>query len=124
MPEDPADEGWLAVDGLSVMLDALADTMPPFLIQAMLAQEFGEEVTEVAEQMLGSGHPRAEDIAARLTGRPVLAATRGSAVTRGPEAARPSQPGRSAVLALPAGHPASASGAGGPARSCTSSRSR
>ena len=95
VPEDPADEAWLAVDALSVMLDALADTMPPFLIQAMLAQEFGEEVTEVAEQMLGSGHPRAEDIAARLTGRPVLVATRGPAVTRGPASARPSQPGRS-----------------------------
>jgi hypothetical protein len=95
VPEDPADEGWLAVDALSVMLDALADTMPPFLIQAMLAQEFGEEVTEVAEQMLASGHPRAEDIAARLTGRPVLVATRGSAVMRGPASARPSQPGRS-----------------------------
>jgi Plasmid pRiA4b ORF-3-like protein len=61
----------------------------------MLAQEFGEEVTEVAEQMLGSGHPRAEDIAARLTGRPVLVATHGPAVTRGPASARPSQPGRS-----------------------------
>ena len=80
VPEDPADEAWLAVDGLSVMLDSLADTVPPFLIQAMLAQEFGEEVTEVAEQMLHSGHPRAQDIAARLTGRPALAATRGTRV--------------------------------------------
>ena len=95
VPEDPADEGWLAVNALSVMLDALADTMPPFLIQAMLAQEFGGEVTEVAEQMLGSGHPRAEDIAARLTGRPVLVATRGSAASRGAASARPSQSGRS-----------------------------
>jgi Plasmid pRiA4b ORF-3-like protein len=95
VPEDPADEAWLAVDGLSVMLDALADTVPPFLIQAMLAQEFGEEVTEVAEQMLRSGHPRAQDIAARLTGRPALAATRGSAVRRGSASARQSQPGRS-----------------------------
>jgi hypothetical protein len=89
VPEDPADEAWLAVDGLSVMLDALADTVPPFLIQAMLAQQFGEEVTEVAEQMLRSGHPRAQDIAARMTGRPALAATGGSA------SARRSQPGRS-----------------------------
>jgi len=89
VPEDPADEGWLAVDALSVMLDALADTVPPFLIQAMLAQQFGEEVSEVAKQMLGSGHPRAQDVAARLMGRPVLAATRGSAP------ARQSQPGRS-----------------------------
>jgi hypothetical protein len=95
VPEDPADEGWLAVDGLSVMLDALADTMPPFLIQAMLAQEFGEEVTTVAEQMLGSGHPRAGDVAARLTGRPVLAATRGSAAMGSLASARPSQSGRS-----------------------------
>ena len=80
VPEDPADEAWLAVEGLSVMLDALADTVPPFLIQAMLAQEFGEEVTEAAEQMLSSGHPRAGDIAARLTGRPALATTRGTLV--------------------------------------------
>ena len=95
VPEDPADEAWLAVDGLSVMLDALADTVPPFLIQAMLAKEFGEEVTEVAEQMLRSGHPRAPDIAARLTGRPALAAARGSAVTRSSASARQSKPGRS-----------------------------
>jgi hypothetical protein len=103
VPEDPADEGWLAVDALSVMLDALADTMPPFLIQAMLAQQFGEEVTEVAEQMLGSGHPRAEDIAARLTGRPVLAATRGSAATGSSASARPSQTGRSGVTGRSSG---------------------
>ena len=95
VPEDPADEAWLAVNGLCVMLDALADTMPPFLIQAMLAEELGEEVTEAAEQMLRSGHPRAGDIAARLTGRPVLAATRGSAATGSSASARPSQPGRS-----------------------------
>jgi hypothetical protein len=76
--EDPADEAWLAVEALSVMLDTLADTMPPFL-QAMLAQQAGGEVAEAAELMLRSGHPRAPDVAARLTGRPVLAATRGPA---------------------------------------------
>jgi hypothetical protein len=75
VPEDPADEVWLAVDALSVMLDTLAETVPPFLIQAVLAEQFGGEVTEAAEQMLLSGHPRAQDIAARLTGRPVLVAT-------------------------------------------------
>lgn len=75
VPEDPADEVWLAVNALGVMLDALAETVPPFLIQAMLAEQFGREVTEAAEQMLRSGHPRAQDIAARLTGRPALAAT-------------------------------------------------
>jgi len=89
VPEDPADEEWLAVDGLSVMLDALADTVPPFLIQAMLAEQFGGQVTDVAEQMLSSGHPRAQDIAALMTGRPALAAT------RGPASARQSQPRRS-----------------------------
>ena len=74
VPEDPADEAWLAVEALSVMLDALADTVPPFLMQAMLAQQAGEEVTEAAELMLRSGHPKPQDIAARLTGRPALAA--------------------------------------------------
>ena len=77
VPEDPADEAWLAVDALSVTLDAVAGTLPPFLIQATLAQQLGGEVTEVAEQMLGSGHPRAQDIAALLTGRPALASPRG-----------------------------------------------
>ncbi len=76
VPEDPADEVWLAVNALGVMLDELMETVPPFLIQAMLAEQFGGEVTEAAEQMLHSGHPRAEEIAARLTGRPVLVATR------------------------------------------------
>ena len=94
VPEDPVDEAWLAVDALSVMLDALAETVPPFLIQAMLAQQFGEEVTEAAEQMLRSGHPRAQDIAARMTGRPVLAATRGSASVR---QSQPGHSGRSGV---------------------------
>ena len=76
VPEDPADEVWLAVDALGVMLDELMETVPPFLIQTMLAEQFGGEVTEAAEQMLHSGHPRAGEIAARLTGRPVLVATR------------------------------------------------
>jgi Plasmid pRiA4b ORF-3-like protein len=78
VPEDPADEAWLAVDTLSVMLDALADTVPPFVVQAMLEEQVGEDVAEAAELMLGSGHPRAEDVLARLTGRPALA-------PRGPE---------------------------------------
>jgi hypothetical protein len=89
VPEDPADEAWLAVDALSVMLDTLADAVPPFLLQAILAQQAGEEAAETAELMLRSGHPRAPDIVARLTGRPALAAT------RGPASARRSQPGRS-----------------------------
>ena len=107
--EDPADEAWLAVDGLSVMLDALADTVPPFLIQAMLAQQFGEEVTEAAEQMLRSGHPRAQDIAARMTGRPLLAATRGSASVR---QSQPGHSGRSGVTGPSSGERRRRPGAG------------
>ena len=80
VPEDPADEAWLAVDALSVMLDTLAGTMPPFLLQAILAQQAGEEAAETAELMLRSGHPRAPDIVAQLTG---------------PASARRSQSGRS-----------------------------
>lgn len=78
VPEEPADEAWLAVDTLSVMLDTLADTMPPFVVQAMLAQQAGEEVAEAAELMLHSGHPRSQDVVARLTGRPALTVPRGS----------------------------------------------
>jgi hypothetical protein len=87
--EDPADEAWLAVEALSVMLDTLADTVPPFLLQAMLAQQAGEEVAEAADLLLHSGHPRAQDVVARLTGRPDLAAA------HGPASARRSRPGRS-----------------------------
>ncbi len=76
--EQPADEAWLAVDALSIMLDTVAGVVPPFLLQAMLAQQAGEEVTEAAELMLRSGHPKAQDVVARLTGRPALAATPGS----------------------------------------------
>jgi Plasmid pRiA4b ORF-3-like protein len=77
VPEDPADEAWLAVDTLGVMLDTLADTAPPFVVQAMLEQQAGEDVAEAAEMMLRSGHPRAQDVAARLTGGPAPAASRG-----------------------------------------------
>jgi Plasmid pRiA4b ORF-3-like protein len=55
----------------------------------VLTRQAGEEVAGAAETMLRSGHPRAPDIAARLTGRPALAAT------RGPASARRGQPGRS-----------------------------
>ena len=35
--EEPADEAWLAVDSLSVLLDDLTDIVPPVLLQAVLA---------------------------------------------------------------------------------------
>jgi len=68
--EEPADDAWLAVDALTVMLDAVADTVPPFLLRAMILEELGEDADEAIELMLGSGHPAAKDVAARLTGRP------------------------------------------------------
>lgn len=67
--EDPADDAWLAVDSLTVMLDAVADTVPPFLLQAMLLEQLGGDADEVTEMMLHSGHPAAKDVVARLTGR-------------------------------------------------------
>lgn len=76
--EDPADEAWLAVDALSIMVDTLVDTVPPFLLQAMLAQQAGDDVAEVTDLMLRSDHPRAPDLVARMTGRPTPAAVRGS----------------------------------------------
>ena len=94
--EDPADEAWLAVDGLCVMLDTLADTMPPFLLQMLLAQQAGEDVAEAVELMLRSGHPRAPDVAARLTGRPAAAAARGRVPGRGNRAGRPDRTGQPA----------------------------
>ena len=97
VPEDPADEAWLVVNALSVMLDALADTVPSLLLEAVLAQQAGEDLAEAAELMLGSGHPRAQDVVTRLTGRPALAAT------SDPASARRSRPGRSGVTGRSSG---------------------
>jgi hypothetical protein len=92
--EDAADEAWLAVDSFSAMLDRLTDVVPPLLLQAVLAAQAGEEVAKAAEWMLGSGHPRAADVVARLTGRPSLAVAHGRAPgTRG----QPGASGGSAV---------------------------
>jgi Plasmid pRiA4b ORF-3-like protein len=77
--EEPADEAWLAVDSLSAMLDGLSDIVPPSLLQAVLAEQAGEDVTKAADWMLGSGHPRAANVVAQLTGRPSLAVARGPA---------------------------------------------
>ncbi|GEM_PF-4942999 len=73
--EDPAGAPWLAVEAMSLMMDLLAGQVPPFLLRALLAEQVGEDVDEVPSLMLASGHPRAADVAALLTGRPVLAAT-------------------------------------------------
>jgi len=100
--EDAADEAWLAVDALSAMLDRLTEVVPPLLLQAMLAAQAGGEVAQAAEWMLGSGHPRAADVVARLTGRPSLAVAHGPALgARG----QPGGSGRSAVSGRSPGEP-------------------
>lgn len=70
--EDPADEAWLTVDALSIMLDALPDMLPPFLLAAVLQQEAGADLTEALSLLRGSGHPAAAGVVARLTGQPEL----------------------------------------------------
>lgn len=88
VPEDPADEAWLAVDALSVVLDTLAEVVPPFLVQAMLSTQAGEGPAGSAELMVESGHPRAGDVVAWLTGR------RGPVQARRPGTGRSGSPGR------------------------------
>ena len=78
-PRSQADQAWLAVDSISAMLDGLIDIVPPSLLQAVLAEQAGEDVTKAADWMLGSGHPRAANVVAQLTGRPSLAVARGPA---------------------------------------------
>jgi hypothetical protein len=69
---DPADEAWLAVDALCLMIDTLGGTIPAYLIRAMMAEQIGDEAARAAELVSGSGHPRAADIAALLTGQQAL----------------------------------------------------
>ncbi len=67
---DQADDAWLAVDAVGMMLDALAEVVPSALLPDMVAQRFGKESTESAERMLRSGHPRADEVVACLTSSP------------------------------------------------------
>lgn len=67
---EPADHAWLTVDAVCALLDTLADTMPQYLIQALVAEQIGDQAAEVAELIPSSGHPRAADIMAMLTGPP------------------------------------------------------
>jgi hypothetical protein len=64
--QNPADEAWLIMDALSIMLDTLPDTMPPFLLAAALQQQTGIDVTEVLPLLRISGHPATSDVVARL----------------------------------------------------------
>lgn len=97
--EDPADEAWLVADALCVMVDSLAEEVPPDLLQAIAAQRLGEDIAEVAGVVLRSGHPRASAVLALLAGRPGLAAVNGSVPAgqrppdRSPERRRRSESG-------------------------------
>ncbi|HEY2580023.1 MAG TPA: plasmid pRiA4b ORF-3 family protein [Streptosporangiaceae bacterium] len=65
---NPADDAWLIVDGLSIMLDSLGDSVPPFLLAAAFQQELGADVDEMLAVLRSSDHPAADDIVARLEG--------------------------------------------------------
>jgi hypothetical protein len=68
--QDPADEAWLTADALSILLEALPDTVPPLLLTTVLLQETGDDLAEILPVLRSSGHPAAAGIEARLTGRP------------------------------------------------------
>ena len=69
---DPADEAWLTVDALSIMLAALPGIEPAPLLDAVLHIDAGREVPEALTLLRGCGHPAAASIVARLTGQPEL----------------------------------------------------
>jgi hypothetical protein len=77
--EESSDEAWLAADALCIMVDSLAEEVPPDLFQSIAAQRLGEDIAEVAGIVLRSDHPRASAVLALLSGRPGLAAVSGSA---------------------------------------------
>jgi Plasmid pRiA4b ORF-3-like protein len=66
--EDPADETWLLVEALSVMMDSLSGTVPPFMLAAMFRQQIGADAAEALKLMRASGHPAAAEVAASLGG--------------------------------------------------------
>ncbi len=70
--DEPADGAWLAADGLCLVVESLADTVPSAVLRDALAEQIGDELAESVELILGSGHPKAEYLAALLTGPPVL----------------------------------------------------
>lgn len=77
--EEPADGAWIAADAFCVTVDAFAEEVPPFMLRDILAQQLGGDVSEAVEVILRSGHHRAPELVAALTGRPVLTAVNGSA---------------------------------------------
>jgi len=76
---DPADEAWLTVDALSIMLAALPRLEPALLLDAVLQLDADDEVPEALRLLRGCGHPAAADVVARLTGQPELIPVRPAA---------------------------------------------
>ncbi len=70
VPGESADGAWLAVDGLCLVVESLADTVPSAALSDALADQVGDQMAESLELILGSGHPKAEYVAALLTGSP------------------------------------------------------
>ena len=68
----PADEAWLTVDALSIMLAALPEVEPAGLLDAVLQLDADHEVPEALTLLRGCGHPAAASVVARLTGQPEL----------------------------------------------------
>jgi len=64
-----SDEAWLIVDAPASVLVALPADLPEPLLSMMLAEQVGDETTEVLQILTGSGHPAAERLAALLTGQ-------------------------------------------------------
>jgi hypothetical protein len=69
---DSADEAWLMVDALSIMLAALPAVEPAGLLDAVLQLDADHEVPEALTLLRGCGHPAAASVVARLTGQPEL----------------------------------------------------
>ncbi len=65
--EDPADQAWLATDGLYVLVESLAAELSPEEVHDALAAQLGEQLAEAADLLRGSGHPKAEFVAASIS---------------------------------------------------------
>jgi hypothetical protein len=67
---DPADEAWLTVDALSIMLAALPSVEPAPLLDAVRQLDADDAVPEALWLLRDCGHPAAASVVARLTGQP------------------------------------------------------
>jgi hypothetical protein len=68
--QDPADEAWLTVDALSIMLAALPGVEPAPLLDAVRQLDADDAVPEALSLLRDCGHPAAASVVARLTGQP------------------------------------------------------